>query len=205
MAKKSLLALAVAVGLFAAFVATRPGEHRVVRSVTVFAPADVAYGQVASFHRWGAWSPWRTPDGTNVEYGGPAAGLGATYRWPGNERLGEGLMRIIEARPDAELVISIVSVKRLGDDTNVTFAFAPDGAGTRVSMELAERLGFVGKAARLFDGRDAERTIGPDFEAGLAALKGIAECEAFEAATSPGVSEPVPVGALSAVVERPRQ
>lgn len=203
MAKKSLLAAAVAAGLLAAVVATRPGEHKVVRSVTVFAPAAVAYGHVASFQRWAPWSPWGSLDPRKVEYGGPTAGLGATYRWNGNERLDEGLMRIISARPPAELVISVVSEKRLGDDSTITFAFAPDGAGTRVSLELSEKRGFIGKARHLFDGSDMDRIVGPDFEGGLAALKGIAECEAWEANTGGTVSDAVPQGALSAVVDHP--
>jgi polyketide cyclase/dehydrase/lipid transport protein len=203
MLKKSLLAVPVAAGLFAAFVATRPAEHTVVRSVTVFAPAAVAYGHVASFHRWAAWSPWGALDARSAEFGGPAAGLGATYRWRGSERLAEGLMRIIEARPASELVVSIASEKRLGQDSTLTFAFAPDGPGTRVSLEMAEKLSFVGKALHAFDRHDPDRTLGPDFEAGLSALKGIAECEAFEAGVGDGVREGVPAGALSAVIAQP--
>lgn len=202
MVKKSLVALVVAVGLLAAFVATRPDQYRVVRSVTVFAPAAIAYGHVANFHRWSAWSPWGTIDPRiKVEYGGPVAGTGATYRWTGNDRLGEGRMTIVAAKPAAELVISLERPRRWEDGSTVTFAFAPEGAGTRVSWEMAGRLGFVGKALGLFG--DADRTVGPDFEAGLSALKGIAECEGWEAGTGSAVSESIPEGALSAVVERP--
>ncbi|HET6921929.1 MAG TPA: polyketide cyclase, partial [Anaeromyxobacteraceae bacterium] len=47
---------------------------------------------------------------------------------------------------------------------------------------MAGKLGFVGKAMCLV--KDMDQMIGPDFEKGLAALKGVAESEARKAAAA---------------------
>ena len=194
MLKKILIAAAAVIALLAVFIATRPGQYQVARSVTVAAPAAVAYEQVADFHRWDAWSPWAKLDpGMKTEYGGPAAGTGATYNWVG-DKAGEGRMTITNARPGSEIVIKLDFLKPMEETATTTFLFVPEGAGTKVTWTMAGNTGFIGKAMCLI--KDMDQMIGPDFEKGLTALKGVAESEAQKvAAAAPavpaGVAAPV--------------
>ncbi len=55
----------------------------------------------------------------------------------------------------------------------LVFELSPEGAGTRVSWSMAGEVGFTEKLFSVFVDMDA--MIGKDFEAGLAALKGVAE------------------------------
>jgi hypothetical protein len=181
MLKKILVAFAVAVAVLALVIATRPADYKVERSVTVSAPAAVAYAQVADFHAWEAWSPWAKLDpGMKAKYGGPASGTGATYHWTGNDKVGEGRMTITGARPGSEVAIRLEFVKPMEDVATTTFSFTPDGAATKVSWAMAGKLGFIGKAMCMMKSMDA--MIGADFEKGLAALKEISEAQARKAA-----------------------
>lgn len=183
MLKKVLLIVVAVVVVLSAVIVTRPDRYEVVRSVTVAAPAAIAYEQVADFHRWEAWSPWAKLDpAMKAEYGGAAAGPGATYHWVGNDEVGEGRMTITGARPGSEVVIKLDFVKPMEDTATATFLFAPEGAGTKVSWLMAGKLGFIGKAMCLV--KDMDQMIGPDFEKGLTALKGVAESEAKKVAAA---------------------
>jgi Polyketide cyclase / dehydrase and lipid transport len=182
MLKKIVTAVVVAVAVLALVVAMQPADYKVERSVTVSAPAAVAWAQVADFHGWDAWSPWAKLDpGMKAEYGGPASGTGATYHWTGNDKVGEGRMTITGARPGADVVIRLEFLKPMEDVATTTFSFVPDGTATRVSWAMTGKLGFVGKAMCML--KSMERMIGPDFEKGLAALKTTAEAQARKAAT----------------------
>ncbi len=57
MLKKVLLAVAVLVVVFIGVVLSRPDTYHVERSLTVGAPADIAFAHVADFHAWEEWSP----------------------------------------------------------------------------------------------------------------------------------------------------
>ena len=194
MLKKILIAVAAAIAVLAVFIATRPDEYKVARSVTVAAPAAVAYQQVADFHNWEAWSPWAKLDpGMKTEYGGPAAGTGATYHWVG-DKVGEGRMTITGARPGSEIAVKLDFLKPMEETAATTFLFAPDGAGTKVTWAMAGKLGFIGKAMCLV--KDMDKMIGPDFEKGLASLKDVAESEARKVAAA---APAVPAGVASPV------
>lgn len=180
MLKKILLVLVAAVVVLAVVIATRPGQYRVVRSVTVAAPATVAYEQVADFRRWEPWNPFAKLDpAVKIEYAGAASGPGATYHWVGEGQTGEGRMTITDARPGSEIVIKLDFLKPMEDTATATFQFEPDGEGTKVSWAMAGRLNFVGKAMCLVKSMD--QMVGPMFEKGLQDLKGVAEAEASKA------------------------
>jgi hypothetical protein len=191
MLKKVLVALAAVIVILLVVIATRPGEYRVARSVTVAATPALAWEQVADFHKWEAWSPWAKIDpGMKTEYAGPTAGTGASYHWAGNDKIGEGRMTITDARPGMDVVIRLEFIRPWASVNTTTFAFAPDGAGSTVTWTMAGQNTFMGKAMSLFV--DMDRMIGPDFEKGLAALRGVAESEARRAAAPVPAAVPAP-------------
>ena len=99
MLKKILLALGAVVAVFLVVVATRPASFEVKRSLLINAPAEIVYAQVNDFHAWAGWSPWDHLDPTMKRtYGDVAAGVGASYHWVGNKDVGEGNMKITEAK-----------------------------------------------------------------------------------------------------------
>ncbi len=170
MFKRILIGITVIVLAFAAFVASRPSTYRVERSVVVEAPAAKPYARVVDFHRWEGWSPWAKLDpAMKLDFAGPESGVGATYHWKGNDKVGEGRMTITGAVPDQRIEVKLEFLKPWEQTSLTVFTFAPDPGGTKVTWSMSGEHDFVGKLFAVF--MDMDGMVGPDFEKGLAALK----------------------------------
>lgn len=177
MLRKALVALIVLVAVFAAVVALQPGDYRVQRSASVAAPASAVFAQVNDLHMWRAWSPFDKLDpDMRKTYSGPPAGTGAAYRWSGNDKAGEGTATIVDSRPGELVRIRLDFVKPFAGTAFAEFTFKPEGGRTVVTWALMGQNGFLAKAVCLFV--DMDKTVGRDFEQGLAALKTVAETAA---------------------------
>jgi len=171
---KIVAALAVIVIGFVAFVATRPSEYRVARTVTMAAPASAVFAQVNDFHRWGAWNPWAKIDPTMKQtYEGAPAGPGAVYTWAGNKEVGEGRMTVTESRPNDLVRINLEFLKPFAGRSTAEFTFRPEGDRTAVTWSMVGQANFIAKIIHLFV--DMDTMIGGNFERGLADLKSIVE------------------------------
>ena len=172
--KKVLLVLLVAIVAFLAFAATRPARFHVERSITIAAPADAVYPHIVDFHQWPAWSPWEKLDPNMTRtLGGAESGVGATYHWTGNDKVGEGNMAITEARPGERVVIKLDFLKPFEASNISTFTLAPEGAGTRVTWAMDGNNNFMAKVMCIFMNMD--KMVGGDFEKGLENLKALVE------------------------------
>jgi hypothetical protein len=142
------------------------------RSTRVQAPPARVHALVDDFREWRKWSPWEGVDpDLDREYTGPDHGVGSTYHWSGNKKAGEGEMRITESTPTS-VVVDLEFLKPF-KATNVTaFAFAPAGDATEVTWTMTgTRSAIMSLMGKLF----FDKSIGNDFEKGLAALKQEAE------------------------------
>jgi len=132
------------------------------------------YAQVADFHRWPAWSPWAHLDPhMEVQYTGAPSGLGAVYDWKGNDKVGQGRMTIVDARPAEQLGIKLEFMKPWAQTSRSEFLFKPEAGGTRVAWVMTGENDFVGKAFGVFMNMD--KLVGGDFEKGLATLRNVSE------------------------------
>jgi polyketide cyclase/dehydrase/lipid transport protein len=176
MLKKIALAVTAAVAISAVVVASRPAHYKVARSAVVRAPAPAVYAQVADFHRWEKWSPWEKLDaGMEKVYSGADGAPGASYAWKGNDKVGEGRMTLLDARPHEAVAIRLEFVKPFASTCATGFRFSPQGGGTQVTWSMEGDNGFLGKAFSLV--LDMDKMIGGDFERGLASLKALAEAD----------------------------
>jgi len=167
------VALVIVVAL-AVFVQTRPDRFHIERSTTIAAPSGAIFPNINDFHRWTAWSPWERIDpALQRSYDGPPSGVGAGYRWVGNNKVGEGSMRITESTPDRKVGIALEFIEPFKASNTATFTLVPDASGTRVTWSMDGQNTVASKLMGLFLNMD--RMIGGEFEKGLASLKGIAE------------------------------
>jgi uncharacterized protein YndB with AHSA1/START domain len=174
-----LVATAVSLALAAA---TRPTAFQVVRTTVIGAPPDRVYAEIDDFHRWVEWMPWSRldPNQTTVHEG---HGVGASYYWKGNDRVGEGRMTITDADPGRRVVIRLEFLAPMKSVATTEVSLAPVSEGTRTTWSMTGDLDFVGKLFSLFSSMD--RMIGPDFEKGLAQLRKRAEAPSPAAPTPP--------------------
>jgi len=169
-----LAIITIVIVLFLVYVATRPSEFRVVRSLAVSASPAVLFEQVNDLHRWQAWSPWAKLDPEmKVTYAGAEQGTGASYTWLGNKKVGEGKMVIEQSEPDSRIVIQLQFIKPFPATNTTEFSFKPEGNQTLVAWAMTGQKNFMMKFFGVLMNMD--KMIGQDFEKGLAAMKTIAE------------------------------
>jgi uncharacterized protein YndB with AHSA1/START domain len=169
-----LAVLAVAIALVLVYAATRPDAFVVRRETIVQAPADRVFALVNDFHRWSAWSPYEKMDPAMTRtYGGQASGIGATYQWAGNSKVGAGRMEILEATSPSRIAIKLDFIKPFEGHNAAEFTMDPHAGATKVVWAMRGSMPFVAKVMSLFLNMD--RLVGKDFESGLANIKLIVE------------------------------
>lgn len=169
-----LLVIIAAVAVFGAVVALQPADFTVARSLTMAAPPQVVFAQVDDLRKWDAWNPWQKKDPTmKIVFNGPSSGAGASYSWSGNRDVGEGRLTITQSRPN-ELVQLKLEFTRPFEATNTAaFRFVPVGNQTDVTWSMAGHNDYFAKAFNLVMNMD--KTIGREFEKGLADMKAVVE------------------------------
>ena len=197
MLRKVIISLAALIVIVAGIIATRASTFRVERTTRIDAPPDVVFALVNDLHAWDRWSPWAHLDPSmKLTYGGPPAGTGATYHWIGNDKVGEGDLRITESKSPQLVVLRLEFIKPMANVNRTDFTLKPDGTGTKVDWVLTGPLDFMGKGMDLFVGMD--RMIGPDFEKGLASMRREAEADAKKRAEAASASAVPPSAAPAA-------
>lgn len=150
--------------------ALRPAEMTVERRRTMACPPAAAFDQVDDFNRWRAWSPWAAMDpAMTITISGAPRGVGATYAWKGNKKVGEGHMAITAStRPSqVDIQLDFITPFRASNPTTFTFAPTADG-GTAVTWRMRARSPLPMRVMGLFV--DFDKLIGRDFERGLEAM-----------------------------------
>jgi Polyketide cyclase / dehydrase and lipid transport len=166
-----LILLAVA---FLTVVWMQPDDYRLTRSTTIAAPASVVFAQVNDLNRWEDWSPWAKLDpNAKITFEGPQAGVGASFRWDGNDKVGAGTMTITESKPNQRVATRTDFAKPFEGTSHSDFVFSQIGDQTNVIWTMSGTHNFIGKAMCLV--MSMETMLGPDFERGLAQLKAVVE------------------------------
>ena len=162
----TLVLLVVVIGFFL------PSGFSVQRSIEINAAPRKIYDLVVEPRRWKDWSVWtrRDPD-MRITYAGPPFGMGAKWAWVSKSE-GNGSMEFTRVEPDRA-----VEYLLLFPDFNMRSTGAlrlePAGNATRVTWTNVGDVG--GNPLKHYLAVTMVRMVGPDFDAGLANLKALAE------------------------------
>jgi hypothetical protein len=170
-----LLLLLAGVGGLALQISRRPPAFSISRSATIGARPHVVFDNINDLHKWDSWSPWAKldPHATN-SFAGPAAGVGASMAWSGNNQVGVGRMTITQSRPAEFVAMRLEFEKPMKAVNAAEFKLLPkDGEETIVSWTMSGANNFIGKTFDFFVGCD--KMVGGQFEQGLASLKSVSE------------------------------
>lgn len=149
-----------------------PSHFRVERSVQINAPADKVFAHLVDPREWKRWTVWNQRDpAMKIEYGGPKSGAGARWSWQSKSE-GNGEMEFTEALPGQRLGYRL-SFPDMGMQSAGLLTIAPAASGVRVSWTNEGEMG--NNPINRWFGLMMDRMVGPDFEAGLANLKRLAE------------------------------
>jgi uncharacterized protein YndB with AHSA1/START domain len=157
----------------------RPSDFRVSRSAAMAAPPAEVFPHVNELRNWEAWNPWGKMDpNCKMTYDGPPAGVGASYAWAGNNKVGQGRNTITESKPNQRVQFRLEFEKPMKATNTAEFTFQPDGDQTIVTWTMSGKNNFVGKAFGLI--MDFDKMCGSQFENGLAQMKSLVEAASRE-------------------------
>ena len=177
---KILIGLAAVVVAILVIAALRPAHFRIERSVTIVAsPADV-FPLVNNLQKAQAWSPWVKYDpAAKFAFEGPAAGVGASGTWSGNNKIGEGRQTIVASRPNELIRLKLDFIRPFESTCDAEFLFKAQGKQTVVTWAMMGENNLLFRVVCLFMNQD--KMIGGEFEQGLANLKTLVEKTAVAA------------------------
>ncbi|OGA15470.1 MAG: hypothetical protein A3I63_02190 [Betaproteobacteria bacterium RIFCSPLOWO2_02_FULL_66_14] len=149
-----------------------PSTFRVERSAEIRAPAEKVYALIEDPRAWARWTVWNQRDPQmKMTYSGAASGPGAKWSWESKTE-GNGAMEFTRADP-GKMVEYRLSFPELGMSSTGRLTLLAGATGTRISWANEGDMGanpYMHYFAVLMN-----RMVGPDFEAGLARLKALAE------------------------------
>jgi len=165
--------IALVVGLVVV-IALQPADFRIERSMTMNATPAEVFPEVNNLRNWPDWSPWAKLDPQmKTTYEGPESGVGASYSWVGNSKVGAGKTTIEQSEPDKLVKLKLEFLEPFAATHTAEFTLQPEGDGTKVTWSMYGTSSFVEKAFQLF--MDMDSMVGNDFEKGLTAMKAEAE------------------------------
>ena len=166
-----LVGFAVLVVAVVAIGFTLPDSARLERSTVIRRPAATVFTVLDGFRHFQEWSPWASLDpNMQVRREGPISGVGARLVWTSQiDAVGSGSQEIVESEPYTRIVVRLV-FSGMETQNTAQFDLEPDGeTATKVTWRYESTFG-SSLVARYF-GLMLDRTVGADYERGLARLK----------------------------------
>ena len=149
-----------------------PSSFSVQRSAEINAPPRKIYDLIVEPKQWARWSVWTQRDpGMKITYSGPPFGMGAKWAWVSKTE-GTGSMEFTRVEPDRAVEYAL-SFPDFGMRSSGALRLEPSGNATRITWTNAGDVG--GNPLKRYLPLMMDRMVGPDFEAGLANLKALAE------------------------------
>ena len=173
MLKTILLVAAAAIAVLLIYAAFKPDTFRLSRSANIAAPPDKVFALINDLRRFNEWNPFAKLDPQNgITYDTLTVGVGGAYIWRG-EKSGAGRMQIVESVPGQRVSAKLEFTKPFEAHNLVDFTLQAQGAGSTVTWAMHGPMPYLNRLMTTFF--DMDKTVGKDFEAGLASLKALAE------------------------------
>lgn len=173
---RAVLGLVILVAVVLGVGMMLPSAFKVERTAVIAVPPDQVYPLIAAPREWARWSVWNRRDpNMQITYGGPSSGLGARWSWDSKSE-GKGAMEFTEGTVPERIGYRLTFPEFGMTSTGRLLLTAVDVAGkpgTRVSWTNEGDMG--GNPLNRWFAVFMDRLVGPDFEAGLANLKQLAE------------------------------
>ena len=149
-----------------------PSAFKVERSTVMNASPKKIYDLVVEPRQWARWSVWNRRDpNMKITYKGPPFGMGAKWEWVSKTE-GSGAMEFTRVQPERAVEYSL-SFPEYNMRSTGAITLEPSGSSTKVTWNNAGDVG--GNPIKHYLTLMMDRIVGPDFEAGLANLKALAE------------------------------
>jgi carbon monoxide dehydrogenase subunit G len=169
-----LLVVVIALAGLFLYAASQPDNFTVSRTLSINAAPEKIFPFLNDFTMWGRWSPYEKLDpAMRRTIAGASSGVGATYAWAGNGKVGAGDMLITASTPSSLVALDLNMRKPTRASNKVTFNLVPNGVGADVTWAMQGSSPFIAKLMGVVMNMD--KMVGKQFEEGLANLKLVVE------------------------------
>ena len=167
--------LAVIVFILIIMVIIAPNEFSVNRSIIINKPYKEVFQYLKLIKNQDYWSPWKKKDpNMNQEFIGEDGKIGFISKWKGNKDVGEGEQEILSIIENESIETQLRFFKPWKSQSIGTLLVAKvEDSQTLVTWGFSGRNPIPFNIFMLFFNMD--KTVGKDFEEGLADLKKILE------------------------------
>lgn len=174
MLKPLLLTVAAAIAALLAYAAFKPDTSHISRSATIAASPDMVFALINDLRQFNTWNPFAKRDPQNViTYDAVTAGVGGAYHWQG-EKSGAGRLQITTSVPPRRVTAKLDFSKPFEAHNTVDFTVQAQGdSACAVTWAMQGPMPYFNRLVTVFF--DMDKTVGKDFDAGLAHLKALAE------------------------------
>jgi|1048.fasta_scaffold00372_7 effector-binding domain-containing protein len=163
----TILVVVIALGLFG------KKDYRIVRSISIDAPSSMVFDYVRHLENFKEWSPWTALDPTmQITINGTDGEVGASYRWSGNDKAGEGSQTIIQIKED-QIILKTDFIRPFESTSETRFDFSVEEGLTKVSWVYDWKAPFPLNGLMMLS--DIDAALGKDFVMGLENLERILE------------------------------
>jgi uncharacterized protein YndB with AHSA1/START domain len=165
--------VAIVVALLA-YAVVRPDSLRLSRSTLVAAPPDRVFALINDLRRFNEWNPFAQLDAQNaISHNLLTAGVGGAYQWHGQQS-GAGRMQISASVPARRVTAGLDFSKPFEAHNIVDFTLRAQGDhSAAVTWAMHGAMPYLHRLMTIFF--DMDKTVGKNFQAGLADLKTLAE------------------------------
>lgn len=168
-----LLLLIIIAGAIIGMIA--PTSFEVNRTTTINKSAEQIWPYVSNLKMMDQWSPWakKDPDMINT-FRGHDGMVGSVNYWKGDDAtVGEGEQEIMKLIPNQRVETELRFKAPREDVSEAYIDLKSSGSGTDVTWTLVGKAPFPGNIFVYF--MDMDKSLGADFEEGLASLKTLVE------------------------------
>jgi hypothetical protein len=161
-----------------------PQAIHVERTTVIERPTAAVFPYINSLRRANEWSPWSEYDpNARMTYSGADEGVGAKMEWSGNAKVGSGSQQITESITNRKVASDLHFAER--GPAKAALTLTTTEQGTKVVWSLDVDLG--NNPIARYMGTSIDKSVGTDYERGLAKLKALVErAPAAAPAAAPG-------------------
>ncbi|SIS79105.1 Carbon monoxide dehydrogenase subunit G [Chryseobacterium ureilyticum] len=109
-------------------------DYHYEKSIVINASKEKVWQYIGSNKGINAWNPFAKGDpNIQITYSGTSGQVGDTYKWKGNEKVGEGEQTVTDIIPNEKLGAKLHFIKPFEGDAKIAFVLTPNGNGTKVT------------------------------------------------------------------------
>ena len=150
-------------------------EYDVSRTVVINRPREEVFNFVRQLKKQHLWNPWFKRDiDALLKYKGDDGKVGASFYWKGNNKVGEGIQRIVKVKQGRVFETKILFIKPVKVNALTYIAVKEiDSEKTKMVWGVRGNLAFPLTIISIF--YSPEKALGEKFDEGLKELKYILE------------------------------